>query len=509
MELTITREVSGEETVINADNYEATVRFAPTQEEMDNVIKHMFFTGRFSEDPRLHSVSSIGFQSLYSDSFPTAFKTMTMVLVNHTNDKSVPYNMMDKKNIVGVAECPITYSGDNTLRGTYNTAESSISYSLNGTYNCHLVFDFPTHCANGSFNKLLFYPAYTYTTMKTGDSYFPTMHNHNFMDMKIVELNSITPTWYYHNNNLSNCGSRYQLTAGDDGSYFYKDFISNTANYYCEEGSGTQHIRKTFDFGKLNESGDISNTGYVQPSYFDGSYWIPSTKGEYLTNDSSNGSANVTEVTYKKLNISNDDITVGDESKIFSLLPASYTYRRTVRVVECNNLYFHFYQACGNANSSSTSCPLNLQIINKSDNSVLKTFQNLYSDSYYARTYQPVNFYFDSKEQCYYISNHMFSTKNIIVLDRDFNMTTYNQAIHYQVDCSPNGKYTKVCRYPLYYLYTTTSDIKYPSSCSGYGVIGEGTFKQPVIEIDLKEPLIKTDTETLKLTFDFNANISY
>lgn len=509
MELTITRGVSGEETVINADNYTATVRFAPTQEQIDNIIKHMFFTGRFGEDPRLHSVSSVGYQSLYCDSFPTAFKTMTMVLVNHTNDKNVPYNMMDQKNIVGVAECPITYSGDDTLRGTYNSAESSISYSLNGTYNCHLVFDFPTHCANGSVNKILFYPAYTYTTMRTGESYFPTMHNHNFMDMKITEFNSTTPIWFNHSNNLSNSGSRYQLTVGDDGSYFYKDFISKTAYYYYKKGTGTQYIRKSFDFGQLNTSGDITNTGYVQPSYFDGSYWIPATKGEFLTNDSSNGSASVTTVTYKKLNISDNTLTVGNETKVFTLSPASYNNRRTIRVVECNNLYFHFYQVCSSSNNTGASCPLNLQIINKSDDSILRTFENLYENTNYSRTYPPVNFYFDSKAQQYYISNHTFNHNNVIVLDSNFNMKKYTQAIHYQVDCSPNGKYTKVCRYPLYYLYTSTSDTKYPSSCSGYGVIGEGTFKQPVIEIDLKEPLIKTDTETLKLTFDFNANISY
>ena len=62
--------------------------------------------------------------------------------------------------LIGWANCHLTYSGSDTKKGTLNTAESSYvtNYLPNSrvptSYTANYVFDFPTHCANGTFDNI-------------------------------------------------------------------------------------------------------------------------------------------------------------------------------------------------------------------------------------------------------------------------------------------------------------------------------------------------------------------
>lgn len=61
-------------------------------------------------------------------------------------------------NLVGWSNIQ-TYSGSDTLRGTINIAETSIITDAEGIYTrLHLVFDWPTHAANGTFQTIIFSP---------------------------------------------------------------------------------------------------------------------------------------------------------------------------------------------------------------------------------------------------------------------------------------------------------------------------------------------------------------
>lgn len=62
--------------------------------------------------------------------------------------------------VIGWANCHVTYSGSDAYKGTLNVAEST--YTANclantrvpSSYTANYVFDFPTHCANGTFDNI-------------------------------------------------------------------------------------------------------------------------------------------------------------------------------------------------------------------------------------------------------------------------------------------------------------------------------------------------------------------
>lgn len=57
-------------------------------------------------------------------------------------------------NHIGYAVRSETYSGSSTTRGTINTAESQYYVNSQGQYVMKMVFDWPTHAANGQFNTI-------------------------------------------------------------------------------------------------------------------------------------------------------------------------------------------------------------------------------------------------------------------------------------------------------------------------------------------------------------------
>lgn len=81
------------------------------------------------------------------------------------SDTAVPENA-DAKEIVGrIAgwSSRNNYSGASTRRGTYNSAESWLSNrTVAGKTQAHLVFDFPTHAANGTIRTVYWAPSNLY-----------------------------------------------------------------------------------------------------------------------------------------------------------------------------------------------------------------------------------------------------------------------------------------------------------------------------------------------------------
>lgn len=88
---------------------------------------------------------------LVSDAFRDFFKQISLTDANHPEQ---PENEWFRKgNLIGYAFSDVTYVGNDTQRGTYNTRESYTNKSK-----VHLVFDFPTHAANGDINSIYFQP---------------------------------------------------------------------------------------------------------------------------------------------------------------------------------------------------------------------------------------------------------------------------------------------------------------------------------------------------------------
>lgn len=80
------------------------------------------------------------------------FERMTLTDASHPEQPEKEWYM--KGNEIGWALTSGTYSGSDEKRGSYNTAESFTTQEQ-----VHIVVDFPTHAANGTFQSIYFTPS--------------------------------------------------------------------------------------------------------------------------------------------------------------------------------------------------------------------------------------------------------------------------------------------------------------------------------------------------------------
>lgn len=76
-----------------------------------------------------------------------------MVLTDSKHDEDPNNEWLIKGKQVGFANTDSVYSGDSEVQGTYNASES-----ITTAEHVHMVFDFPTHSANGTFESIYFKP---------------------------------------------------------------------------------------------------------------------------------------------------------------------------------------------------------------------------------------------------------------------------------------------------------------------------------------------------------------
>lgn len=503
MKMQLSKTVNGEETVIEADNYTATLRIAPDQNELDNIVRFVDYTPGVTVESRLAYPSTLTLHHLFSHGFPRALEYCSVVLVNTDLHKSdLPYNMFDKKGIIGLAECPISYSGSDELRGTYNSAESKVTYDrLNGKTTYHIVVDFPTHCANGSFNKVLFYPAYSFTSMTTTPGYFPTMVNHQFLDVRMTKFRGLLPISAAYSTNYARATSM-DFAVGNDGSYMCKQYTSSSL-YFLEPVAGKDRYKgTTIDLTKYRDSG-LNNGGKVPISYFNDSFWILNQNTDFSTAPSSG----TTTSEWVQIRVENGELKFG-EKKTVPVSTSSGSYRRSAKIIEMGGLLFHFYLGHGGTSLTSTK-HVYLTIYDKEFSEVHKYSTSLYSSS--DSGYYPFfSWYYDKKGEKFYFFDCTVSGGRILIIDKKtFNHTLTTFTVPHRVGQSPNGEHFKAVKSPIGYVRESTGGYNYPCSSGGYYFMGDAEFKKPIVEIDLEEPLNKTNVETLKLIFDFEVTASY
>src|SRR5690625_34845 len=83
------------------------------------------------------------------DSFNDPFQYMMLTDANHPEDPAKEWLIKGRQ--IGHAYTTETYSGSNIYQGSYNARES-----FTNSEQVHIVIDFPTHAANGTFQSIYF-----------------------------------------------------------------------------------------------------------------------------------------------------------------------------------------------------------------------------------------------------------------------------------------------------------------------------------------------------------------
>lgn len=149
-----------------------------------------------------------------------------MVLTDATHAEAPDSEWLIRGNTVGYAYTDSTYSGDSTLRGGYNTGESFTS-----SEQVHIVIDFPTHAANGTFQSIYFtYDGYVFGDRSFFDKPFSSVDKLVQHGDKIYVLRNFNE-FYEYDLNL-NLVAEYNL------SYSARDFdIYNNYIYFAYDNA--------------------------------------------------------------------------------------------------------------------------------------------------------------------------------------------------------------------------------------------------------------------------------
>lgn len=91
-----------------------------------------------------------------TSSLDLSYKSPARCMILTTNSEAEEVNNIIKGDLIGWANGWESYSGDNALRGSVNTAETS-----NTDFKKHFVIDFPTNAANGTFQSIYWLPLNT------------------------------------------------------------------------------------------------------------------------------------------------------------------------------------------------------------------------------------------------------------------------------------------------------------------------------------------------------------
>ncbi|MGG3708675.1 hypothetical protein [Heyndrickxia coagulans] len=163
-----------------------------------------------------------------STSFGDMFEQMSLTDANHPESPETEW--LRKGKVIGYALTTTTYSGSSTIQGTYNAVESSTTAEK-----VHMVFDFPTNAANGTFQSIYFHqssyvqPNNYYRFPKIGDGvYSLKKYNDQFYVLKSSTLEVYNSNWNLLNSYDLKDYSIRDFEIVDDYLFYVKDSTTNT-----------------------------------------------------------------------------------------------------------------------------------------------------------------------------------------------------------------------------------------------------------------------------------------
>lgn len=380
-----------------------------------------------------------------------------------------------------------TYSGTSTVRGTVNLNESTQTFHPTSIHR-KLVLDFPTHVSNGSINKIVFLPRYTTTTKNV----YLGPNNRNFLRMYVKDL---------HASGTYNSSVSKNTVVGHSPSNSFTDFPAHRTSFAVksngEDYCGIYETNHSYQHLILRQNGKV----YVSNSAFNKSvnghriYCI--NDKYYLTNTLSATNA---QMRYSDNNTREVSFTINESGKIVATL-GSYVkpYPRPSKVG--SDTADHSIQRIAHWLEKlivvySIGNKLYVDILDE-NLSLLKCLQ-LTSGVYTQNT---------STWDTYYRSTPYINFGSHIVLGSHVinSNLEFVSGISYPIDhefCSVNSGAKPNC-----IIGAINGGHVSSSTTAGCTLLGKLDFVKPIIEFDLSEPLQKTNTETLKLTFDLQIDV--
>jgi len=185
-----------------------------------------------------------------------------LMLFNGDHNDINPKEALIKDTMVGYAGRYLTYSGSSTEQGSYNSAESSIGIDDDGNLVFHMVYDFPTHAANGTITGVGMGSYTTNTNVELFRSYYSSLSD-----------------------------SSYGIARYQSGLWFNKDFTTfaglfatgSSSSLYLGVMSRYNGIQRRFSststsaYSTMNSTSYTTETHYGNPSYYieNGTVYIP------------------------------------------------------------------------------------------------------------------------------------------------------------------------------------------------------------------------------------------
>lgn len=497
---------TGEYTVL--DNCTVTTRFGMSDAQVKSLAKSRYFLGESTS-----YITHVGLTQHISPVSSSWADTMSVIMWDSTKAKSGIFTPCSGVNtgehLVGAVDLDFStpYSGTSTTRGTLNISESSLT-KLGGNVKGRYVIDFPTHSANGTIDRISFLDGFAYQsigsdimvnregaglrfTMDDLITVLPTSAEYT----RLILL-EISPTeallFYTPKATLNRATESIQVVGYKDGKR-YNGSIPATLIYSDKHSSTVEFNRIISSFFRLATDDPQTFRAVTYPAHTNRKHSIIN----YTFTESGTvefESIHVDEGEFSTVPLYNKTYTVqgGGGERSFTLTTNTNYYM--TGLIDVGNYYI---MVCDVYDKITTSGSFYIKLAFVRLDKELNLIDGISSSTIYKNNTNTTSYYT--------ISYHIDG--DFIALNTTASYTIYN---HVTGEIHAGGAFST--------KHTTGSAtqnfwVSHAGTQSGYGTGGSALFgtkklKLPIIDVVLTEPLIKTDTETLKLVFDIDFEIA-
>ena len=453
-----------------------------------NLLAKVIATGR---QQRMSGASTYGYNrvgtfiNLLSTNVYELLNNSRLFLINSASDVSngmIEGQTLDASlGVIGACNIDwIGYSGDSSTRGSMNLKESSRDNQLNRFVH-HIVIDFPTHAANGSFDTIIFQPQSNYENSL--DSNHVHFKSPQFVPRPVKKIGEIAA-------GNGDCNSAYNYITGfNTGEIIYSHGFYNDSEYK------RQIFKEGITYSLPADLDGLKSSYYIYVN-FNNRMYLLNLESPYLGMNSRLDRVYLYEVTQLLYTETTATPTIGTGMLLTTVLTDIQKSSMS------NDIVIGTIDTWGD-----------ITYIAYYNETLNKSYINFYDASLNLIKYDEV----PSLAHGYTVFNRAIFKKDeeeILVIDKymynhqldNLGVFSLSAAIWY------NTRYF-ICANQTYALFNKSSPIMAPIKINNSAVDADWNEiflieqRKPAIKIKLLEPVNKTNIETLKLIFDFDITI--